>query len=361
MSRNLRDAKADTKMLGEAADSGQPTPTMNADVVAAEPQPALPTSSELLLDQEQDAAGTRDHFVGGEGSETSCEAAVTEMGELEVIGDFMVHPLASKFPLIVGEEFDAFVAGAERAGRLAAVETHNGRLIDGRNRVRVRDELRHRGVEIDLPVVEWSPSGDETVEEHIWSVNAHRRHLTADQRAALCLEFLPVIQAATRARQEASRFGAGGSPAAANGNSLPAGTTPSSGRTSREKDAASSVGQLCALADVGLHTGRQAMALARGIENGTIDPSERAAVIAGDKRLRSVVRGTRTACRESTQHHEGEAYEPADSLHDEPAATEEEVRRRWERLKNAFAITDHCEVRRLLRAIIAEEQQQYDQ
>ncbi len=360
MSRNLRDASADTKMLGEGADSGQPALTMNADVVAAEPQPALPTSSELVPDQEQDAAETRDHFVGGEGSETSCET-VDYPCELEVIGDFMVHPLASKFPLILGEEFDAFVAGAERAGRLAAVETHNGRLIDGRNRVRVRDELRRRGVEIDLPVVEWSPSGDETVEEHIWSVNANRRHLTADQRAALCLEFLPTIRASRRARQEASRFGVDGSNAAANETSPPNTTTTSVSRTSREKDAASSVGQFCALAYIGLHTGRQAMALARGIENGTIDPSERDAVIAGEKPLRAAVRGTRTTVRKRARREEGDAHEPEETLHTEPAAAEEEVRRWWERLKRAFAITDHREVRRLLRLIITEEQRQFDQ
>lgn len=281
--------------------------------------------------------------------------------ELEVIGEFTVHPLASKFPLIVGEEFDELVAAAERAGRLAAVETSDGLLIDGRNRVRVRDELHRRGVEIDLPVVEWTPSGDETVEEHIWSVNANRRHLTRDQRAALCLEFLPAIQASRRARQEASRFGADGLSAAANETSPPDGTAPSVSRTSREKDAASSVGQFCALANIGLHTGRQAIALAKGIESGTIDPSERDAVIAGEKPLRSAVRGTRTAVRGRARQHEGEVQEPEETLHDEPAATEEEVRRRWERLKNAFAITDHREVRRLLRVIIAEEQQQYDQ
>ncbi len=280
--------------------------------------------------------------------------------ELEVIGDFMVHPLASKFPLIVGEEFDELVAAAERAGRLAAVETNDGLLIDGRNRVRVRDELHRRGVEIDLPVVEWTPSGEETVEEHIWSVNANRRHLTRDQRAALCLEFLPAIRASRRARQEACRFGADSSNAAANETSPRGGTTLSVSRTSREKDAASSVGQLCALANIGLHTGRQAMTLARGIESGTIDPSERDAVIAGEKPLRVVVRGTRAAGSRSPRGHRGDTHEPEEIFHVEPVTSEEEVRRRWERLKNAFAVTEHREVRRLLRSIITEEQRQFD-
>jgi len=280
---------------------------------------------------------------------------------LETIGEFTVHPLASKLPLIVGEEFDKLVDAAARAGRLAAVETNDGLLIDGRNRVRAREELRRRGVEIDLPVVEWTPSGDETLAEHILSVNINRRHLTRDQRAAHCLDFLPAIQAERRARQEASRFGADGSNAAANETSPPNGTAPSVSRTSREKDAASSVGQFCALANIGLHTGRQAMTLARGIDNGTIDLSERDAVIAGEKSLRAVVRGTRTTVRRRARRQEGDAHEPEETLHAEPAATEEEVRRRWERLKGAFAITDHREVRRLLRSIITEEQRQFDQ
>ncbi|MFM7206881.1 MAG: hypothetical protein ACKO4T_09455, partial [Planctomycetaceae bacterium] len=137
----------------------------------------------------------------------------------------------------------------------------------------------------------------------------------------------------------------------------------SASRTSREKDAASSVGQLCTLANIGLHTGRQAMALARGIEDGTIDPSERDAVIAGEKPLRSAVRGTRTETRRRARRQEDDAHEIEENLHvdAEPAATEEEVRRRWERLKDAFAVADHREVRRLLRSIITEEQRQFDQ
>lgn len=281
--------------------------------------------------------------------------------ELEVIGEFTVHPYLSEFPLIIGKEFDELVASAARTGRLIAVETHNGQLIDGRIRVLIRDELRRRRVEIDLPVVEWTPSGDETVEDHIWVVNGLRRHLTADQRAALCLKRLSYIQSSCRARQEASRFGNRSlTAAAANETSPPDGAAPSASRTSREKDAASSVGQFCALANIGLHTGRQAMALARGIEKGTIDPSERDAVIAGEKSLRAAVRGTSTSTRRKARKHGGDVYEPEEIFHAEPSATEEEVRRRWERLKCAFAITDHREVRRLLRSIITEEQRQFD-
>ena len=84
-----------------------------------------------------------------------------QSAELEVVGSFTVHPLASRFPLIVGKDFDDLVEAAARAGRLQAVEVHDGLLIDGRNRVRVREELHQRGIEIDLPVVAWEPRGDE--------------------------------------------------------------------------------------------------------------------------------------------------------------------------------------------------------
>jgi RecB family exonuclease len=46
---------------------------------------------------------------------------------------------------------------------------------------------------------------------------------------------------------------------------------------------------------------------------------------------------------------------------DEPAPTESEVRERWVRLKQAFAVADHRELRRLLKQIIVEEQRQFDQ
>jgi hypothetical protein len=123
---------------------------------------------------------------------------------MEEIGGFKVHPLASLFPLIVGKIFDDLVEAAARAGRLQPVEVHDGLLIDGRNRLRVQEELRRRGIEIDLPVVAWEPSGEETVEEHIWSVNANRRHLTDDQRAAIGISFLPFIRRSCQERQAAT-------------------------------------------------------------------------------------------------------------------------------------------------------------
>ena len=65
--------------------------------------------------------------------------------ELEEIAGFKVHPLASRWPLIVGQQFEDFVEAASHCRSLQAVETNNGFLIDGRNRLRVQEELRRRG------------------------------------------------------------------------------------------------------------------------------------------------------------------------------------------------------------------------
>jgi hypothetical protein len=282
--------------------------------------------------------------------------------ELEVIGSFTVHPLASLFPLIVGKEFDDLVEAAARAGRLQAVEVHDGLLIDGRNRVRVQEELRGRGIEIDLPVVEWEPRGGETVAEHIWSMNANRRHLTDDQRAAIGITFLPYIRRSCEERQAATRFGQR-SPVEEI-SSPPEVPAAGSRRTSREKDAASSVGQFAAMCNIGLHKARQAKAIADRVEAGEISSIEVVAITTGAKRLRDVAPTKRTSAGKKTA--KVEAARPAaelmfEAVPDSPAPTEETVRERWERFKRPFAVGDHREVRRLLKQIITEEQREFDQ
>jgi hypothetical protein len=281
---------------------------------------------------------------------------------LEIIAGYKVHPLASKFPLIVGQEFDDLVEAAARAGRLQPVETHQGLLIDGRNRLRVQEELSRRGIEIEVPVVEWEPIGDETVEERIWSVNAHRRHLTADQRAALALDFLPSIRAARQARQEASRFGRNGTEAAAVVSPPPNGQAGKPPRTSAEKDAASTIGGLAILANVSNYKAGLGVALSRAIDAGEATESELDAVVAGDKRLIDVVprrkAGGGRRPRPRDQDERDEDVLPIDAA---PVASEAEVRRRWAEQKAAFAIADHRELRRLYIHVVREEQRLFDQ
>lgn len=280
---------------------------------------------------------------------------------LEVIGGFTVHPAASKFPLMVGKDFDELVEAVHRAGTVTAVEMHKGQLIDGRNRVRAVEVLRSRGIEIELPTIEWQPVGDETVEEHIYAVNVHRRHLTDDQRVALATLFLPLIRQRTHERQAATRFGRDGRPAAALTSALPvqpAGGTP---RTGRDKDAASAVGQLAMLSNVSRHKALQAAKLYDRVSNGDIPPESLDAVTSGKALLRDVVPGKqRPAARKTSVTVCDHTASDECVVVDEPEVTEDEVRRRWERFKMPFAISDHSVLRRVLSRIIAEEQRQFD-
>jgi hypothetical protein len=282
---------------------------------------------------------------------------------LEIIAGYKVHPLASKFPLIVGKAFDEMVDAAAEARRLYPVETHKGLLIDGRNRLRVQEELRRRGIEIELPVVEWEPSGDETVAGHIWAVNAHRRHMTVDQLAALAAStFLPAIKAEREARQLASRFGKNSEGTAASVSTPPDGQVAEHRRTSAEKDAASSAGCLAQLANVSLYKARQAVALSKAVSKGEVPESAIDAVVAGDQRLVDAVPRRKAGAGKRPRPQacaEGKDMElPIDAA---PVACEAEVRRRWAEQKAAFAIADHRELRRLYIHVVREEQRLFDQ
>jgi ParB-like nuclease domain len=92
------------------------------------------------------------------------------------------HPLADIFPLLEGEEFDALVADIKANGLREPVVLYDGKVLDGRNRVRacnaagvpVRVEEHNEGCgHIGDP---WS---------YVVSKNIHRRHLTAAQKRDL--------------------------------------------------------------------------------------------------------------------------------------------------------------------------------
>jgi hypothetical protein len=296
--------------------------------------------------------------------------------ELEVVGGFRVHPAASRFPLLTGKDFEELVESIRHTGVAVAVELHDGLLIDGRNRVRAVEELRRQGVTVALPQVRWQPVGDETLEEYLYAKNVNRRHLTDDQRAALAAQFVPGIRKSREERQAATRFGNKGAAPAAQESAPPAVGSAGSPRSSREKDAASTVGQVAALAKISRHKAMQAVALADGVAAGKIPAAELQGVVAGSSRLRDAVRpikpaGTKKSAARLPARPAAELIfdtalgAPAaelivDVVPDEPDVTEEEVRRRWAKFKEPFAITDHRQLRTLVKKLIAEEQREFD-
>jgi hypothetical protein len=94
--------------------------------------------------------------------------------------EYKVHPAADVWPMLEGEELDALVEDIKANGGLKTPITvdKNGVLLDGRNRLEALDragiELRQCQVHIYF--------GDDAV-GWIKSANAHRRHLTQQQKA----------------------------------------------------------------------------------------------------------------------------------------------------------------------------------
>jgi hypothetical protein len=86
-----------------------------------------------------------------------------------------VHPLAASFPLLEGEELDALVDDIRRNGLLnPIVRDKDGRIIDGRNRLRACELAK---VQPTFTTTEVEPSA------YILSANVTRRHLSKGQWA----------------------------------------------------------------------------------------------------------------------------------------------------------------------------------
>lgn len=92
-----------------------------------------------------------------------------------------VHPAAAVFPLIQGADFETFVEDIDKNGLMEPVTLDSdGRLLDGRNRVRACGRL---GIEPSTTVYD----GDDPV-QFVISRNLHRRQMTDSQRAMVAAE-----------------------------------------------------------------------------------------------------------------------------------------------------------------------------
>ncbi len=104
---------------------------------------------------------TQRHSVGSRGEEAPGE-------------DLDAHPLAENYPLLEGEQYEAFKADIAANGCHNPIWLYRGQILDGRNRYRACREL---GIEPTFAEYD----GDDLA-GFVISQNEHRRHLDHERR-----------------------------------------------------------------------------------------------------------------------------------------------------------------------------------
>lgn len=250
--------------------------------------------------------------------------------EPEIIGGYPVHPAASVFPLLEGEEFEQLVDSIRRLGVQMPIVLLDGVLLDGRNRLRAVERLRAEGRNFEVTTIEWESEKGETPSEVILAMNETRRHLSDDARVMARAAILPLIEADRAAAERAPQFKPGICPNPSGRRGKEEQATPKSAQpvylqenavftqtktdhpktpenlpvpavpptrklypweareASKTRDARSTVGTLAAEAGVSKHKARQAVAVERAVARGQLPAAERTAIIRGRKKLRDV-------------------------------------------------------------------------
>lgn len=205
---------------------------------------------------------------------------------LEVIGGYKVHPAASLFPLIEGEDFEDLVFSVKTLGVLQPIVVLKGMLIDGRNRLRAVTRLRKEGCTLDLPVKELGPEV-ESVSEYIFDCNVHRRNLTPDQTLGITAQVWPMIADEKKAKQEATQFKPGNKVNPSGKAKDPVDTIPCppAPRDIKAKHEQSTVGQIAKQAKVSNHKARQLVAVTKAVEAGELPKDTIAKVVSGAVKL----------------------------------------------------------------------------
>jgi ParB-like chromosome segregation protein Spo0J len=113
-----------------------------------------------------------------------------------------VHPVAELFPLLEGEALQELAESIRRNGLLHPVMLHEGKIIDGRNRLRACEIA---GVEPRFS--DWTGDGDPS--EWIFATNLQRRHLNPSQRALIALELKKFYETQAHERKWAGKPASG--------------------------------------------------------------------------------------------------------------------------------------------------------
>jgi N6-adenosine-specific RNA methylase IME4 len=113
-------------------------------------------------------------------------------------GEIPLHEVANAFPPMTPEEYQALVQDIKANGLIESIKTWQGKVIDGRSRLQACQEL---GIKPRFD--EWNGKG--SLVSYVVSLNLKRRHLTADQKAAVAADILPLLEGEAKERQRMGR------------------------------------------------------------------------------------------------------------------------------------------------------------
>jgi ParB family chromosome partitioning protein len=97
------------------------------------------------------------------------------------------HEVAGLFPMMAEDEFASLVEDVQENGLREPIWTHQGKIIDGRNRFLACQQAR-----VSPRFREWDGSG--SLVQFVVSLNLKRRHLSSSQKAMVAVEMLPMLE-----------------------------------------------------------------------------------------------------------------------------------------------------------------------
>jgi hypothetical protein len=205
---------------------------------------------------------------------------------MEEICGYKVHPAASLFPLIEGDEFEELVESIRTNGQQHPIVVDGEVLIDGRNRLRAIMRLVEQGDYVEPKIEKWKHDG-RSITEWIYDTNFVRRHMTEDARVFVSSAICKIISNENAERKKAAAFDSQKAKAAR--ATVHTESCEPSKRDGKAEHARSTVGQVAKKAGTSMHKARQAIAVQKAIDSGEMSVEVGKEIVAGKKKLKDVL------------------------------------------------------------------------
>lgn len=112
--------------------------------------------------------------------------------------DLQFHPAAAIFPLLSGDRFDELVESIRKHGLLESIKTHDGQVIDGRN--------RYKACLLAGKEPHYEPASvNGSAADYVYAMNNDRRHLSPGARAMAAARYKD--QCAKEAKERQRKHG----------------------------------------------------------------------------------------------------------------------------------------------------------